>query len=136
MGTWSIDAFGNDDAADWAHELEEAEDLGPIEEAIDAVLSVGDEYLEAPEASIALAAAEVLARLCGNSGERNSYTEAVDKWVENSQLKPSVELLDKAQAAIARILAENSELKELWEDTDEYDAWQASVDSLRTRVGA
>jgi hypothetical protein len=136
MGTWSVDAFGNDDAADWVHELEEAEDLGPIQEAIDAVLSVGDEYLEAPEASIALAAAEVLARLCGNPGEKNSYTEVADRWVEGAQVKPTVELLDKAQAAIARILAENSELKELWEDSDEYDAWQASVDNLRARVGA
>jgi len=99
-------------------------------------LSVGDEYLEAPEASIALAAAEVLARLCGNPGEKNSYTEAADKWVESAQLKPTVELLDKAQAAIARILGENSELKELWEDSDQYDAWQASIDNLRTRVGA
>jgi hypothetical protein len=136
MGTWSVDAFGNDDAADWAHELEQAEDLDPVQEAIDAVLSVGDEYLEAPEASIALAAAEVLARLCGNPGEKNSYTEVIDRWVEGAQLKPTVELLDKAQAAIARILAENSELKELWEDSDEYDAWQESVDNLRTRLGA
>jgi hypothetical protein len=136
MGTWSVDAFGNDDAADWAHELEQAEGLGSVQEAIDAVLSVGDEYLEAPEASIALAAAEVLARLCGNPGEKNSYTEVIDRWVEGAQLKPTVELLDKAQAAIARILAENSELKELWEDSDEYDAWQESVDNLRTRLGA
>jgi len=136
MGTWSVEPFGNDDAADWAYELEEAEDLSQIEEAIGTVLSTGEEYLEAPEASVALAAIEVLARLCGAPGEKNSYTEAVDKWVANTQLKPPVELLDRAQAAIARILAENSELNELWQDSDEYDAWQASIDNLRTRVGA
>lgn len=136
MGTWSVDPFGNDDAADWAYGLEEADDLGPIEEAIDAVLSVGDDYLEAPEASVAIAAIEVLARLGGNSGERTSYTEIADKWVADHPLKPSVELVDKAQAAIARILAENSELVELWQESDEYDAWQASVDDLRVRVGA
>ena len=136
MGTWSVDPFGNDDAADWAHELEDAEDLGPIEAAIDAVLAAGDEYLEAPEASIALAAIEVLARLGGNPGEKSAHTDVVDKWISSTELKPTVELLDRAQAAIVRILAENSELKELWEESDEYDSWNASVDDLRTRVGA
>jgi len=136
MGTWSVDAFGNDDAADWAHELAEADGLDPIEEAIDAVLSVGDDYLEAPEAAIALAAADVLARLGGNPGEKSSYTEAVDEWVATMQLKPSAELIDKAQAAIARVLADDSELKELWEDSDDHDAWLTSVDELRTRLAA
>ena len=136
MGTWSVDAFGNDDAADWAHELEDAEDLSPIHEAIEAVLAVGDEYLEGPQAAIALAAIEVLARLGGNPGEKSAYTDTVDKWILSTELKPTVELLDKAQAAIVRILAEDSELKELWEESDEYDSWSASIDDLRTRVGA
>ena len=136
MGTWSVDAFGNDDAADWAHELEDAEDLSSVQEAIDAVLDVGDAYLEASEASVALAAIEVLARLGGNPGEKNAYPEVVDKWISSTELKPTIELLDKAQAAIVRILAEDSELKELWEDSDEYEAWCASVDDFRARVGA
>jgi hypothetical protein len=136
MGTWSVDPFGNDDAADWAHELEDAEDLSPIQEAIDAVLAVGDAYLEASEASIALAAIEVLARLGGSPGEKSAYTDVVDKWISSTGLKPTVELLDKAQAAIVRILAEDSELKELWEESDEFDSWLASVDDLRARVGA
>ena len=135
MGAWSVDAFGNDDAGDWAEELEGAQDLSPIQAAVDAVLAVGDEYLEAPEASRALAAIEVLARLGGNPGEKSAYTDVVDNWISSTDLKPTVELVDKAQAAIVRILAENSELKELWEDSDDYDAWTASVDDLRTRVG-
>jgi hypothetical protein len=136
MGTWSVDAFGNDDAADWGYELEEAEGLDPIEEAISEVLAVGGDYLEAPEAAVALAAIEVLARLCGKPGEKNSYTEAADKWVASTSAKPTTELIDRAQAAIARILAENSELNELWQDSEEYDAWLASVSDLRARVGA
>lgn len=103
MGTWAVDAFGNDDAADWACELEEAEDLRPIEKAIADVLAVGDEYLEAPEGAVALAAIEVLARLIGKPGEKNSYTEAADKWVDNVSAKPTSVLIDRAHAAIARI---------------------------------
>lgn len=136
MGAWSVDAHGNDDAVDWAYELEEAEDLTPVEAAIQAVLSVGEDYLEAPEATIALAAIEVLARLTGNWGERNSYTETIDKWVEQATAVPTREILLDAQSAIDRILGENSELRELWEDSDDYDAWVQSVQSLRSRVGA
>ncbi len=136
MGAWSVDAYGNDDAADWAYELEEAEDLTPVEEAIQAVLSVGEEYLEAPEATVALAAIEVLARLAGNWGERNSYTETIDKWVEQTTAVPTPEILDNARSAIDRILGENSELRELWEDSGDYEAWVQSVQSLRSRVGA
>lgn len=85
MGAWAVDAFGNDDAGDWSYELEETDDLFLIEEALNKVIETGDQYLEAPDATIALAAAEVIARLQGNWGERNSYTEAADGWVEKNQ---------------------------------------------------
>ncbi len=134
MGTWSVDAFGNDEAADWAYELEDALDLRPIHEAIAAVVNAGDEYLEAPEASIALAAIEVLARLGGKPGEHNAYTEVADKWIAETQIKPSIELIDAAQAAITRILADKSELHELWRDSDEYDDWVSSVNNLLARI--
>ena len=136
MGAWSVDAFGNDDAADWAYELEGADDLGPIKEAFASVIEVGDEYLEASEATVALAAAEALARLMGHPGEKNSYTEAVDNWVARAAAKPTADLIDKAQVVISRILANNSELHELWKDSDEYDAWLVSVGALRSRLGA
>jgi hypothetical protein len=56
MGTWSVEPFGNDDAVDWADELKESNDPSLVQEAIDAVLAVGDEYLEAPDAAVAVAA--------------------------------------------------------------------------------
>ena len=136
MGTWSVEPFGNDDAADWASELEDSNDLSPIQEAVDAVLALGDEYLEAPEATTAVAAIDVLARVAGNFGERTAYTEAVDSWVEGLELTPNPELIDKALRAIDRILAENSELRDLWEDSDDFEAWKLSMQALRERVAA
>ena len=134
MGAGSTDAFGNDEAADWAPELGEAADLSLIEEAIDAVLGVGQDYLEAPEASVAVAAIEVLARLGGSPGETNVYSEVADEWVARQQAKPSTELIDKAQAALARILAEDSELSELWQESEEHDAWRAGLEALGSRL--
>ena len=48
-------------------------------------------------ACAAIAAAEVIARLLGNWGERNSYTETVDAWVERVRLRPSPELVERAR---------------------------------------
>jgi hypothetical protein len=136
MGAWAVDAFGNDDACDWAYGLEEVEDLSLVEEALDAVMSSAGEYLDGGTAAEALAAIEVIARLQGHWGERNSYSENADDWVEKTRLQPSDELAQKAHQAIDRILADESELKELWQDSDEYDAWVASVEELRGRVRA
>ena len=36
MGTWDVDSFGNDDAADWAQSLEGCVDLSLVTLAIDA----------------------------------------------------------------------------------------------------
>jgi hypothetical protein len=134
MGTWSVEPFGNDDAVDWADELDELNDPNLIQEAIDAVLAVGDEYLEAPDAAVAVAAIDVLARMCGNFGERNAYTETVDAWVERLDVAPDRKTIDKALRALDRILAEESELKELWEESGEFDQWKASMLALRNRV--
>lgn len=134
MGCWAIDAFGNDDAADWAYGLEECNDLSLVESTLDRVLAAGTEYLESPEAMEALAAIEVIARLQGHWGERNAYTETVDNWVLKTKLQPDKALVEKAHRTIERILSEPSELKELWEETEEFDAWRASVAELTSRV--
>lgn len=136
MGTWSVDPFGNDDAADWAYELEEAEDIEPIQAAIEAVLEAGDEYLEAPDAAIAIAAIDVLGRLMGRAGESSTYTEAIDTWVEKVDIVPEEEVLYQALQALDRIVAENSELRELWEESDDFEAWNASMQSLRSRIAS
>ena len=47
MGTWFVDSFGNDNACDWADGLEEVNDLSLVEDTINAVLALGNEYVEA-----------------------------------------------------------------------------------------
>jgi len=135
MGAWSVDAFGNNDAGDWALGLKNCTDLSLVDATLDKVLAAG-EYIEAPDTSEALAAIEVIARLQGNWGERNAYTEDVDNWVLKTKLQPGSDLAQKAYRVIDRILSDQSELKELWQDGDEFDAWRASVENLKARVNA
>lgn len=134
MGAWSADNFGNDDAADWAYGLEESDDLSLVEATIAAALSTDEEYLESPSACEAIAAAEVIARLQGNWGERTSYTETVDAWVERVRLRPSPDLVERARQALDRILGPDSELRELWEEAEESDEWARNVTELRGRL--
>lgn len=134
MGTWDVGSFDNDDAADWAYQLEDCGDLSVIENAIAGVLDPGDDYVEAPVATEAIAAIEVLARLQGQWGERSAYTETVDAWVERVRLPVPAALAKQAVQALDRIIGEQSELRELWAESEEFDAWMASVADLRSRV--
>jgi len=136
MGAWGTGIFDNDTACDWAYTLEESDDLSVVEESLEKVISAGSEYLEAPDAEEALAAAEVIARLQGNYGDRNAYTETIDKWVSERELKVSPELARKALSAIERVLTEPSEILELWNESEEFDAWKASISNLSSRIRA
>jgi|EP01034_Spumella_vulgaris_P032378 hypothetical protein len=140
MGTWAVDAFGNDFALDWAQDLQESKDLFFIEDTLNNVLSPDSaDYLEAPFAAEGLAAIEVLARLYGKPGEKDENTKDVDGWVEEvgkKATKRRTDLIEKSQRAIEHILSERSELRELWEDSEHYAEWRASVEELKKRISA
>ena len=134
MGAWGTGVFDNDTACDWAYGLEEQSGLALIERTLDTVLAAAGEYLDASDAEEALAAIETIARLQGQWGVRNSYTANVDAWVEKAKLQPPPALARKAHAAIDRILGEDSEILELWDDSELLDEWKQEVDALRLRV--
>jgi hypothetical protein len=139
MGTWAVDAFGNDYALDWAEDLQQTSNMEAVENTLDNVLENGAGYLEAPFAAEALVAIEVLARLQGNGGARTEESAAVDEWVAQRLAPPKPQknrpdLAEKAHQAIAMILSEQSELRELWADSEHAEAWRASVDELKSRV--
>jgi hypothetical protein len=134
MGAWGTGTFDNDTACDWSAALEEVDDLSLVADAMERVLKVGGEYLDSDVSTEALAACEVIARLHGHWGLRNSYTETVDRWVVAHPIEPSAELVEKALATIDRVLSRPSELLELWEEGGRNDEWRAAVDHLRQRV--
>ena len=134
MGAWGELAFDNDRANDWAYDLEEAGDLAPVVAALTEVESVGSGYLEVDASSAALAACEALARLQGRPAYTNAYTEKVDRWVAAHPQAVPPALINRGSSAIDRILGQNSELRELWEESDTA-AWLAGVADLRSRLG-
>lgn len=130
MGTWSHESFGNDTANDWAYELEDATDFSVIEAALQAALDEGDEYLDADLAMEAIAAVEVIAKRLGKGTQSDVYTEKVDQWLETISEQPSDGLLSLAKRVLERIVADDSELKELWLESDEYELWLGNIQQL------
>lgn len=133
MGAWDATSFGNDTANDWAYELEECEDLSYITTTLQRVLDSGDEFIEAPDAEEAIAAAEVLAWLRGRSTPVNAYTEKIKTWIATHRIQPPPATIELAVTVLDRIQRQPSELLELWEGDPN---WIASMANLRARLTA
>ena len=135
MGCWAIGSFGNDDAADWLSGLTEQDDLALVRETISQLLTA-DGYLDAPYATEALAAIEVVAAALGRPTAAAQAEEDLMAWVARVNPAPEASLVSDAVRAIDRILAPESELRELWEDTEDFNEWQADVAGLRAQLQA
>lgn len=134
MGAWGLLNFENDTALDFVADLEE-KGIMEIKTTIDIINSIGeDAYLDADLCCEALVAIEYLAAAKGNKS--TDFPEEASAWLTDSR---RYDLLDmryivaKSKDAIDRI-QHNSELKELWEDTDEFDAWVNVLTDLNTRI--
>jgi hypothetical protein len=138
MGAWGWGSFENDEALDWVIDLERSKNLSVITGSLDAILGSDDDYLDATDCSMALAAAETVAALAGRP--EPSLPDEVTRWTKDRQQEPPPEgpLVDdrdkaKARQAVEAILSD-SELKELWEETDEFERWKATVTDLLERL--
>lgn len=137
MGSWDVGSFGNDTAVDWTYGLEKADDLSYVEAAFDRVLALGPrDDIPADAGECAVAAAEVVARLKGNWGAEDSYSETVDTWVHNHPLRPPNALVENAVRALDRIVVAPSELLELWSEAEDPGGWTEAVAELRQRVAS
>lgn len=137
MGTWDIGFFDNDMACDWENELSENKNILHIEKALNDVINdTDDEGLDIDIANKAIAASEALARLLGNDGEHNSYTEHLDKWAEEFDEELPESLLKLALDALNIVQSLNSEVRQFWTIRGEYTAWNDSIENLKGRLKA
>jgi uncharacterized protein DUF4259 len=127
MGAWGAGNFENDDALDWLAVLQ-AEGLPAAGAAIQDVLTLADDYLEAPTCCAALAAAEVIAALRGRPASR--LPDELVEWLGRVSGDPGEQVATNARNAVDAI-RRSSELRELWEDDEE---WKQEVDGLYARL--
>ena len=127
---WGTGSFENDEGAAWLKNLHAImpEDLTRIlEQAAD-----DPAYLEAPAASVAVAASEVVAALNGAPSE--GRPPEIADWTRKHARAFTPELKAVAIRALDRV-RRNSELKDLWLEADGFNDWVAALKDLQTRLG-
>jgi hypothetical protein len=115
-----LDAFGGDGVSAVREALEAVNDLDP------------QDYLEATEATHALAAAELVA--AARDGDTSRLPpEAVAQLSEKIEELEDAKFIAPARRAVARVLRA-SELKDVWEDTPDAEEWEDNVRELLERL--
>jgi len=134
MGAWGYGIFENDETMDWTAELVNEKGIEFLQNTITQVLA--EEYIELEAASSALGAIEVWAALHGKlSHELKAefeHNEDLEKWIKEHS-RAGIHMKDLAKQAVKRIL-EESELKELWEESGEYQKWERTIKDLENRI--
>lgn len=134
MDAWDTTIHGNDTARDWMTELYESEGWTLIDEVFDAVLETGDEVLDSAVGEEALAAVDVVAWINGQPGRQDDATDGLMDWIEEHELEADDEHLERAQKVTDRVLQTPSELRDHWEEEGDIEAWEKSVNELRSRL--
>jgi hypothetical protein len=122
--------FESDDVLDWLDDFVETDDpIRFITYAVQALVKPSD--LDVDLCWEALAACEVIAALKGAPSPE--LPEGVQDWVGEHGFEEVQQLLSSALKAIEQITTK-SELKDLWEDSDEFSGWLAVQTDLRARL--
>ena len=137
MGAWGIHNFKNDDAQDFAYDVME-EGKSKIKDAL-LKINKSNSYIDVTESLEALAAAEIIA--AAKHKPAKDLPEDMKDWLnkndaltyKKSLFRKPVNLVQLAQNAINKVV-ENSELKELWEESGEFEDWKAVQDNLMARL--
>ena len=143
MGAWGNRNFENDDALDFVGEL--CEKNGNSIELFTAINIVaekdGEEGPDAIESSCALVAIEFLA--AANGSPSIDLPENAEDWLSrNDPLRMKEaggqgvfpEQLRLLSIQAIEQITDNSELKELWEESDEFAEWLSVLEDLRKRI--
>jgi len=130
MGAWGTGPFDNDTAADWCGDLHDADPSDRLQIIRAALAEAADEvdYLDASDAEVAVAAAAVLA--AGATPVDSAYAPAF--LSEGEQVEGvTPDLVDLALRALDRVVADESEWRALWLDSDQGTAMMSTVQQLR-----
>jgi hypothetical protein len=127
MGAWGTGPFDNDEAADFAgglDDLSEDKRADAVWEALTRAVEEAD-YLDGDDAAVAVAAAALVAAQCPGGDE-------VDSVYGPKESLPQLpdDLRSLAAVALDRVLADDSELKDLWEEAGNAEQWHEDIARL------
>ena len=132
MGMWGTGSFENDIALDWLYDFE-VNDFRLIDRTLAGIAGMTEtDMLDVDEACEVLAAAECVAAAAGFPAAL--LPDEIRQWVsDNSPIRVRDAYVTMAQTAVTHTRT-HSELKVLWAETDEYEAWDTAVSDLQERL--
>lgn len=134
MGTWGVNNFDNDIAIEWINLLIEENDKELIIIALKEIDNEPD-YIEAPECIEALCAIEIMAAF--KTHDYQGLPKELITWIEEErQTQPELNLTDleapeftedqyELAIRVLQRIVSDSELCELWEESDYFQEWVA-----------
>jgi len=136
MGAWDESVFGNDDAADFSFEFDDANTVAKVapilENALDAVLESPD--LEAPDGAIGLAAAALVVAWAEPEMLGDDVAYAPEPWPRTAEPLPG-HLKTKAAEVLDRMKdAAGNELAQLWAESGQTSEFTSEIDRWRSRL--
>jgi len=136
MGTWDVGPFNNDTAADWCDDLHDTardQRLPLVRATLSAVADNDDTYLANRLADRAIAAAAVVAsQLPG--GEPLVTPYAPNFLLEGGMLDVPDDIPPLALRALDRVVGDDSEWRDLWEDADSYADAVGALQTVRATL--
>lgn len=134
MGTWGIKNFENDSAQDFRMDLKEMDPVLLRNAIVHLADADSEQYLDADDCCAALVAAEFVAAAKGKPSEDLDPED--QQWIKTKGIAAMVteESLDGAAVRAVERIRTQSELQELWEETDDFDAWFAVQEGLIRRL--
>jgi hypothetical protein len=129
MPGWGTGSFENEDAQKFLGQLSSIgiDDL----RSILARAADNNDYLEAPDSSVAVAAAEIVATAKGKPPQ--TVPREIAEWVGKVEGAPSSEMSELTRRAVERVRT-NSELKDLWLQAEGLNEWSAVLRDLESRL--
>jgi hypothetical protein len=124
--------FSNDEATDWLYDLEETYGPELLSDAFNVITS-GD-FHEQADCCIALAAAEIVAAAKGKPAP--DLPDDARKWLGNQDTGDvnKIKALNKKAIIAVKKIQAHSELRDQWEDSDEWHSWNMVVEGLLKRL--
>lgn len=133
MGAWGYRVFEDDCTLDALAELTESDSPVKVMHGFFKTV-LKSEYVEYDDACNALAAAAVIDSVL-NGISHNEDDEEYGEFVGSLKPGQAQDLKKDAARAVERILAEESELKELWEENEQdYENWRKELTGIRKRL--
>jgi hypothetical protein len=126
MGTWSIKPFENDTALDWLQTLAESNDDTALKAPLEKILQKR-EKTDADDCQEAIAAAAVIYAACHDPIRR--LPEEAKRWVTNHGYIATETVIRSAISSL-KIIMNNSELRDLWKDSDSFLKWEKETEKL------